>query len=160
MTLPYYFSPCEFFTSLLVVDSLTGVLVTTNYFRSPELSTVFSPILTMVWMVSILPQISNSSSLLSKPLETVPSTLTIIGITITLIHHSSFSFSSKVLVFVYLLDLFYFSLCDPSEQQNSLCGQSFFFLGAKSFFFFVRGPFFLVPSHIFCWCQVFFFFFW
>ena len=42
---------------------------------------------TVVWIVSIRPPISNSSSTLSQPLGTVPSALITLGITITLMFH-------------------------------------------------------------------------
>ena len=42
----------------------------------------------VVWMVSICHPISNSSSPLYKPLETIPSTLAIVSITVTFMFHS------------------------------------------------------------------------
>ena len=70
-------------------------------------------------MVSILPLISNSSSLFSKPLGTVPSAPTANGITIILIFHSFFCSLAKskyLSIFYFLL----FSFFDLPEWQNSL----------------------------------------
>ena len=50
----------------------------------------------VVWMVAILPLISNSSNLLSKPLVTVPSKQTTSGITATLMLHRLIIFSSLI----------------------------------------------------------------
>ena len=60
----------------------------------------------VVWMISIRPPISNSSNPLTKPLETVPSTLVTIGITVTLIFHSFV----RSLAWSKYLTLFSFSL--------------------------------------------------
>ena len=75
--------------------------------KSPHVSRTFLSILVVlnnevVWMVSILPLISNSSSLFFLLLGTVPSASTIIGIIITLMFHGFFQ------VFVYLFTFFYF----------------------------------------------------
>ncbi len=55
--------------------------------KSPQVSRTLLSILAdlnnaVVWMVLIRPQISNSSSTRSKPLETVPSTPITVGITV------------------------------------------------------------------------------
>ena len=49
----------------------------------------------VVWVVSIRPPISSSSSSLSKPLETVPSVPTTIGITVTLMFYSFLSYLAR-----------------------------------------------------------------
>ena len=64
--------------------------------KSPQVSRTFLGILAdcssaVVWMVSILPLISRSSSLFSKFIGTVPCAPTAIGITFTLIFHSFFN---------------------------------------------------------------------
>ena len=72
----------------------------------------------MVWIVSILPLISNSSNLLFKFSETVPSTPIIIYITVNFMFHSFFcyffhsvvSWNSKIHKFFFpllTLDLYY-----------------------------------------------------
>ena len=61
----------------------------------------------MVWMVSIPPMISCSSSF-SFPLGTVPSVQSTVDITVTLMFHSFFFLSSTVPVIIYLFAFFYF----------------------------------------------------
>ena len=63
---------------------------------------------TVVCMVSILPQISNSSSLFFRPLGTVQSAPTTIGITVTFNLPSFLKLFGKIQVFVYLFTFFYF----------------------------------------------------
>ena len=67
--------------------------------KSPQLSRTLLSILAdlnkvVVWMVFILPLISNSFSPFSEPLGTDTSTPTLTGITVTFIFHSFFFFSS------------------------------------------------------------------
>ena len=57
----------------------------------------------VIWIVSIIPLIFNSSSLFSKPLRMVPSALTTISITVTVSSSTIFFyFSGKAQIFVYL----------------------------------------------------------
>ena len=49
----------------------------------------------VIWIASVFSLISNSSSLFPKPLRTVPSTPTTIGITVTFMFHSVFSFLAR-----------------------------------------------------------------
>ena len=58
--------------------------------KSPQVSRTL-PNYAVVWMVSIHPPISNSSSFLPKPLRTVPSMPIMIGTTATLTFHSFLS---------------------------------------------------------------------
>ena len=79
----YHYYYHKFFTPALASGSLSDCM-------SPQVSRTLLSILTdlnntLVWMVSILPLISNSNSLLSKPLWTVPSSPNKIGIIVTLI---------------------------------------------------------------------------
>ena len=76
---------------------ITFLLSILTYLRNSE-----------VWIVSILPLISNSSSLSSKCFETIPSALTATDITVTLMLHSFFSSLAWYKVFVYLFSFFYF----------------------------------------------------
>ena len=75
-----------------------------------------------IWMVSILPLFSNSSSLFSECLGTVPGAPFIIGITVTLMFHRLFLLSSKIRVFVCIFAFFYSELesglSDPFVSQN------------------------------------------
>ena len=73
----------------------------------------------VIFMVLILTLISNSSSLLSKPLETVPSAPTTIGNTITFMFHSFFKLSSKIQVFVYVFAFFIFNLWFAEKAKTS-----------------------------------------
>ena len=75
----------------------------------------------MVWMVSVLPLIS----ICSKPLESVLSVSTTIGITITYPRYFSLARSMYSSIF----SLFLFSLCGPLERQNPQNG--IFFLLIK-----------------------------
>ena len=62
----------------------------------------------IVWMVSILPSISNCSSLLSRLLETVSSALTPIGITIARTFYSFFnSMARSKYLSIFLLSFMY-----------------------------------------------------
>ena len=84
----YYFAP-EFFIPTLT----NGFSLTSEW---PQVSRTLLSILTdlnsvVVRMVLILPLICNSFNLLAKPLETIPSTPSTIGITITFTFHSYFS---------------------------------------------------------------------
>ena len=68
--------------------------------KSPRVSWTLLSILAdlnnaVIWMVSILPLIFNSSSLVSKPLETVPSAQITIGITVTFMFHNVLSSLTK-----------------------------------------------------------------
>ena len=92
--------------------------------KSPQISRILLSILAIlnnavVWVVSIHPPISNSYSLLLKPLETAPSASVTIGITVTLMIHS---FLSSLARSTYLL-IFSFLLGGPLRRQNPLYGR-------------------------------------
>ena len=84
-----------------------------NDSKSPQISRTLLSILAdlncaVVWIVLIHLPISNSSSCLFKPLESVPSTPITIGITVNFMFHSFLSFFSKVQVLVSLFTFFNF----------------------------------------------------
>ena len=62
----------------------------------------------VVWTVSIIPLISNSSNVFSKAFVTVPSAPITIGITAFLMCYSLFYFSNKIKVFFFLFTFFNF----------------------------------------------------
>ena len=69
--------------------------------KSPKISRTILSILSdlnndFVWMVSARLLISNSTSLLIKPLEIVPSAQITYGITVSFMFHNLAQFSSKV----------------------------------------------------------------
>ena len=97
----------------------------------------------VVWMVSTHPFISKSSSPFTNPLVTVPSASVLIGITVTFMFHSFFSYFPKALENIfkkktirYVPNLFFrFPLVLPwgqPERQSPLIGRFTLFL----FFFF------------------------
>ena len=101
--------------------------------KSPQVSRTLLSILAdrnnaVVWMVSICPLISKSSSPCTNPLVTVPRLLITIGITYTYIFHSFFQFSSKFKVLIFLFAFFQFypvvsrnGKIDYSEASLFLC---------------------------------------
>ena len=86
----HYFTLCEFFAPALTVGFSVDSKVTASVLRSPGLSSVSEPFSTMLWSrwFRSLPHIFNSSSPLSTLSGIVPSALTTIGITVTLVSHS------------------------------------------------------------------------
>ena len=85
----YYYTPREFLTTAWA----DGLLLELSDSKIHQVSRILLSILAdlnnaEVWMVSIYPPISNSSSFLSKHLEIVASTPITIGITKSLIFHS------------------------------------------------------------------------
>ena len=91
------------------------------------------------WMVSIRPSVSNSSSLLTKFFETVPSAPLTISITVTFMLHSIFSSLAKSknlwLFSFYLIFIHWSAVTTRSTLRQVLVFFSFFFL---FFFFFVN----------------------
>ena len=63
----------------------------------------------VVWIVLILPLISSSTSLFSRPFRTVPNVPTRIGTIFTCMFHSLFSFLAKSKLFIFFI-YFYFSM--------------------------------------------------
>ena len=81
--------------------------------KSPQVSWTLLRILAVlnsavVWTVSTRPPTSNSSSLFSSPVVTVPNVPITIGIIATCMFHSFFHLPSKVEVFIFLFTLFQF----------------------------------------------------
>ena len=81
--------------------------------KSPQVSRNLLSILAIlnnvvVWVVSIRPPTSKSSSPFSNPLVTVPKAPITIGIIVTCMFHSFFQFSSKVKVLILLFTFFQF----------------------------------------------------
>ena len=118
----------SFFLTSVIWWSFTGVQVTASLLRSPGLYSIFWPV-SVVWIVSIRPPISNSSSPLTKPLGTVPSMPIIISITVPLIFHSLFFLvfrqdPSSCLSFHFL----WFALYGLLGQQNPPYSKFSFFL--------------------------------
>ena len=125
----YHYAPCELFTRMLADGLSLRFKWEQSFYMSRTLFDILADLNNAVFrMILIHPPISNSSSPLSKPLETVPSTPIINSITITFMFHS---FLSSLARSVSLL------LCDPLGRQSSRYGKftfSFFFF----FFFFVN----------------------
>ena len=134
---------CFIILYILLLESLSHhlTLVVFHFSLSDNKSTPISKALlsiladlnhAVVWVVSILPLISNSSSFLSKYLGTVPSAPTTIGITDTLMFSSFFIVLRQGLDICSCFFVFLLLFSGPQEQQNLQdCNFSFFF----SFFF-------------------------
>ena len=103
-------------------------LTVSSYTNLPTLDRFFTRILlnvqadvskVLVWMVSARLPISNSSSAFNKSLGIVPSALTTIGITVTLIFFS-FSVFWKSLSTHLSFRLLWYPYCGPPGQQSAL----------------------------------------
>ena len=79
----------------------------------------------VVWIVSILSLISNSSSFLSKIWDTIPTTSSTIGITVTLLFNSFFSSLARYLS---IFSLSFISTQYSTGTAKSSRQQAFFFL--------------------------------
>ena len=82
----------------------------------------------IVWMIPILPQISDSSSPFYRLLGIVLNAPTTIDITLTLIFESFFHFSGKVQVFIYLFAFFYFDFVVGQNPKIHKMANSHFLL--------------------------------
>ena len=82
----------------------------------------------VVWIISILPQISSSSILCYKSLETVISAPTILVNTITLMFHDFFDSQATSKYFFYLFAFFYFQSAVCRNSKNPQVEKLFFFL--------------------------------
>ena len=99
--------------------------MTASLVRSPGLfRSILVYLKAVISMVLILPFIFNSVNLFSKPLGTVSSILTIIGMTVTSMF-SIFKSSGKIPLFVNLFAFFHFL---SAKQQNPPDDKLFFFL--------------------------------
>ena len=108
----YYFIPLRVF---LHQSLLMGFLRSLNDNTSPHISRTLLNILAdlnnvIVWMVLILPLISDSSSLFSKPFGTIPSAPITIGITVILVFHCIFSSQARSKYFSIFSQSFIFTL--------------------------------------------------
>ena len=117
-----FITPCKFFTPALYIFHWS---LSDN--KSPQISRTLLCILidlinAVVWMVSAYPPISNSSSPLTKPLETVLSAPLIIGITITFMIHNFLVLwqSQTTCLFFHCL---WFSMCGLLRWQSPLFGR-------------------------------------
>ena len=84
----------------------------------------------VVFIVLVLPLITNSSGLFSEHLETVPSAPTTIGITVTLMIHNFFSSlarSKHLSIFFFFFCFLLISVCGLLKLQNPL-NSKFFYL--------------------------------
>ena len=107
---------------------------------SPHVSRTLLSILTdlnndVIWMVSILPPMPNSSSSFSKPLGSVQSAPSTIDIILTLIFHSFFSSLARSKYLSTFFTFFIF-LYDSLKRQNLLDSKfsSFFFITSQCVF--------------------------
>ena len=101
----------------------TGVKGTASLYRTHH-SILAYLIKAVVWMIKILPLISNSSSLSLKSFGTLQSAPVTIGITVTLMFNSCFSslvMFKDLLIFSYFL----FIVFDRLEEQNPVDGYFF-----------------------------------
>ena len=101
--------------------------------RSPEVSRTLLSILAVlndavVWMVSTRPPNSDSSSLFSNPLVTVPNAPITIGIIVTCMFHSFFQFPSKVEVLILLFTFFQFYSVVSRDSKVDYFASSLFLL--------------------------------
>ena len=101
--------------------------------KSPQVSRTLLSILAVlynavVWMVSIRPPTSKSSSPFSNPLVTVPNAPITIGIIVTCMFHSFFQFLSKVEVLILLFTFFQFYSVVSRDSRVDYFASSLFFL--------------------------------
>ena len=81
----------------------------------------------VIWIFSFLHLISNSSNLFTKPLKIVPSTLTIIGITVTVMFYTFVISKSKYLSFFLLYFIFTWLFAKIAKSSRWQVFFSFFF---------------------------------
>ena len=117
-----------FFTSVLA-DGLSLEFE----WKSPHISRTLLCILAVlnnvvVWMVSIRPSTSKSSSPFSNSLVTVPNPPITIGIIVTFMFHSFFQFPSKVEVLILLFKFFQFYSVVSRDRNVDNFASSLFLL--------------------------------
>ena len=81
----------------------------------------------VVWTVSILPVISNSSSPCTNPFVTVPRFPITIGIIFTFIFHRFFQFHCKIEVFILFFHCLQFYSVISRDSKVHIIANSFFF---------------------------------
>ena len=83
----------------------------------------------VVWMVSIRPPTSKSTSPFNNPLVTVPKALIPISIIVTFMSHSFFQFPSKVQVLILLFIFFrFYSVVSRDSKVDNFANSLFFFV--------------------------------
>ena len=97
----------------------------------------------VVWMVSIRPPTSKTSSPFNNPLVTLPKAPITISIIVTFMFHSFFQFSSKVEIFILLFTFFqfYFVVSRNSKIDN--------FANYYYYYCYFRYPWFLALGELF-----------
>ena len=101
--------------------------------KSPQVSRILLSILAVLnnvvfWMVSTRPPTSKSSSPFNNPLVTLPNAPIMIDIIVTVMFHSLFQFSSKVVVLILLFTFFQFYSVVSRDSKIDNFASSFFFL--------------------------------
>ena len=118
----------EFFTSALA----DGFHWSLSNIKSPHVSMTLLSILAVlnnavVWMVSICPATSKSSSPFSNPLVTVPNAPITIGIIVTCMFHSFFNSLVKSRYLSFFSHSFSFILCSAGTAKSTILQVLFFF---------------------------------
>ena len=126
----YYFTSWIAFHSRIKWLSSTGVWVTVSLLKSSGpllsfLASVFNNL--VVWMAPTRPLISNSSSLFTNPLVTIPSTPISTGISVTFMFHSFFQFPHKIQGLIFLFTFFQFNSV-VSRDSKVHCSTNSLFL--------------------------------
>ena len=122
----YYFISCEFFHTSVSWCIFTGVWVTESLLSFPGLFWIFSLISKILVACFNSSFVYNSSSLLSKPLETVPREPKIIGIIVTLIFNSFFSPLARA-KYLFIFSLSFIFTLWSAETVKFTRQQIFFF---------------------------------
>ena len=129
---------CEFFTSALA----DGLSLESGDSKAPQVSQTLLNNLAdlnnaVIWMRSARVPISNSPSLLPKPLRIIPSAPIVIGITVNFLSHSFFTSlaRSKYLSLFYLFIYFWFPLSVVSRDGKVHHPASLFVCFFALFFF-------------------------
>ena len=107
--------------------SFTGVWVTASFLKSPELFSVFNN--AVVWMVSTRPPTSKSASPFSNPLVTVPNAPITIGIIVTCMFHSFFSYLARSRYLSFFSHSFSFILWSAGTAKSTILQVLYFFFG-------------------------------
>ena len=116
----HYLTLCDFFIPVLT----GGFPWRPSDCKPPHVSRTLLSILVdlnsaVVWMNSILFVISSSSSLLVRPLRTVPKATTTTGINVTIMFHSFFSSVTRPKYWSIFFHFLLFSLSNLLERQNA-----------------------------------------
>ena len=124
----YYSTLLRGFNTSISRWFLAGVWVTASLLKSPGLFSVFWLILIIVvWMVTIHPLISKSSSPCTNSLVTVPSAPITIGIIVTFMFHRFFSSLARSSYSSLFLLSFSIILWSARMAKSTICQVLFFF---------------------------------